>query len=95
MPDYEITEHSYKKAEELKVELRPAENKHKKIGIWKDGNHICDIGAKNYKDFPTLLQMEHDGDLAVGEAHNKRRQYKIRHKYDRGDVGFWTNKILW
>ena len=45
MPNYEITEHSYKKAEELKVELRPAENKHKKIGIWKDGNHICDIGA--------------------------------------------------
>ena len=78
MPNYEITEHSYKKAEELKVELRPAENKHKKIGIWKDGNHICDIGAKNYKDFPTLLQMEHDGDLAVGEAHNKTIQNKTQ-----------------
>tara|TARA_R110002167_G_scaffold297003_1_gene501363 strand:+ start:89 stop:376 length:288 start_codon:yes stop_codon:yes gene_type:complete len=95
MPNYEITEHSYRKAKELNVDLLPAENKHKKIGIWKNDKWLCDVGAKNYLDFPTLLKMEEDGELPSGHAHNKRRQYKIRHKYDRGETSFWTNKILW
>jgi hypothetical protein len=93
--DYTITDYSYRKAKELKVELRPAENKHKKIGVWKDGKHIVDIGAKNYKDYPTYMAMEEAGEVPKGYAMERKRLYKLRHKYDRGEAGFYANKILW
>jgi len=93
--EYTITDYSYRKAKELGVELRQAENKHKKIGIYKDGKHIVDIGSKNYKDFPTYTMMEERGEVPKGYAADRRRLYKIRHKYNRGLAGFYANKILW
>ena len=95
MVNYVITEYSYRKAKELNVELKPAENKHKKIGIWKNGKHIVDIGSKNYKDYPTYLAMEERGELPKGYAMERKRLYKQRHKYDRGEAGFYANKVLW
>jgi len=95
MPDYKIKDYSYRKAKELKVELKPAENRHKKIGIWKDGKHIVDIGAKNYKDFPTYLEMEAKGEVPKGYAHDRRRLYKIRHKDNKGLSGFYASNLLW
>ena len=94
--DYKITDYSYRKAMELNVQLKPAENKHKKIGVWKDGKHLFDIGAKNYKDFPTYMEMEAKGEVPKGYAVERRRLYKLRHKYTSGSgAGFWANKILW
>lgn len=93
--DYIIKEHSFRKALEYGVEIKPAENKHKKIGVWKNGKHIVDIGAKNYKDFPTYMEMEAKGEVPKGYAFERRRLYKLRHKYDKGEAGFWANKILW
>lgn len=93
--DYNISEYSYRKAKELNVELRQAQNKHKKIGVWKDGEHLVDIGAKNYKDFPQYLEMEAKGEVPKGYALDRKRLYKIRHKYDRGLAGFFANKLLW
>jgi ribosomal protein L7/L12 len=93
--NYEISEYSYRKAKELNVELRQAENKHKKIGVWKNGKHVVDIGAKNYKDYPTYLAMEQRGEVPKGYANERKRLYKLRHKYDRGEAGFYANKILW
>jgi len=93
--NYEISEYSYRKAKELNVELRQAENKHKKIGVWKNGKHVVDIGAKNYKDYPTYLAMEQKGEVPKGYANERKRLYKLRHKYDRGEAGFYANKILW
>ena len=95
MPDYTITDYSYKRAKELNVELKPAENKHKKIDVYKNGERITTIGAKNYKDFPTYMKMEANGEYPKGYAHDRRRLYKIRHKYDRGEAGFYANRILW
>ena len=95
MPDYKITDYSYKRAKELNVELRPAENKHKKIDVYKNGERVATIGAKNYKDFPTYMLLEEAGEYPKGYAHDRRRLYKIRHKYDRGVAGFYANKILW
>lgn len=95
MVNYTITEYSYRKAKELNVELRPAENKHKKIGVWKNGKHITDIGAKNYSDYPTYLAMEERGEVPKGYAMQRKRLYKQRHKYDRGEAGFYANRILW
>jgi len=92
---YTITDYSLRKANELGVELKPAENKHKKIGVYKDGVHIVDIGSKNYKDFPTYKLMEERGEFPKGYAYERRRLYKLRHKYDRGLAGFYANKILW
>ena len=61
MPDYNITEYSYKRAKELGVEIKPAENKHKKIDVFKKGERVATIGAKNYKDFPTYMLLEQQG----------------------------------
>lgn len=93
--DYLIREYSYKKAKELGVELRQAENNHKKIGVWKNGKHETDIGAKNYKDYPQYMEMEEAGEVPKGYAMERKRLYKLRHKYDRGVAGFYANKILW
>lgn len=95
MPDYTPSEKTLEKALELKVTIKPAENKHKKIGVWRGDVHICDCGAKNYKDYHQLLEMEKEGLVRKGYAGDKRRMYKIRHKYDRGETAFWTNKLLW
>lgn len=92
---YEPLPYSLRKADELNVELRPAMNNHKKLSIWKNDEFICDIGSKNHIDFPTMLKMEEEEIYDKGYAYNKRRDYKRRHKYDRGDVAFWTNRILW
>lgn len=93
--NYVITDYSYNKAKELNVELRPAENKHKKIGVWKNGKHIVDIGAKNYLDYPQYMDLENKGEVVKGYAMERRRLYKLRHKYDKGEAGFYANKILW
>ena len=93
--DYLITEHSYRKAKELGVELKPAENKHKKIDVFKNGKYITTIGSKNYKDFGTYLAMEERGEVPKGYAIERRRLYKQRHKYAKGDAGFFANRILW
>ena len=93
--DYIISDYSYRKAKELGVELRQAINKQKKIGVYKDGKHIVDIGAKNYKDYPTYMAEEARGEVPKGYANERRRLYKLRHKYDRGEAGFYANKILW
>ena len=95
MPDYKITDYSYKRANELGVELKPAENKHKKIDVFKNGERVATIGAKNYKDFPTYMLLEQQGIYPKGYSHDRRRLYKIRHKYDKGLAGFYANKILW
>ena len=93
--EYTITEYSYRKAKELGVELRQAENKHKKIGIYKDGVLLAEIGSKNYKDFPTYSIMEEKGEVPKGYASERRRLYKLRHKYDKGLGSFYANRILW
>ena len=93
--DYVITDYSYRKAKELNVELRPAENKHKKIGVWKNGKHETDIGAKNYKSYPEYMEMEAAGQVPKGYAMERKRLYKIRHRNSKGVAGFYANKILW
>ncbi len=93
--DYPISEYSYRKAKELNVEIKPAQNKHKKIDVFKNGKFIVSIGAKNYKDFPQYMEMEAKGEVPKGYALERRRLYKLRHKYDRGDAGFFANKLLW
>lgn len=92
---YKISDYSFRKAKELGVELRQATNAHKKIGIYKDGKHVVDIGAKNYKDFPQYTAMEIRGEVPKGFANERRRLYKIRHKYNTGLAGFYANRILW
>lgn len=92
---YEITEHSLRKARELNVEIKPSTNKHKKLDVFKDGEKIATIGARNYSDFGTYLNMEARGELPKGYAADRRRLYKLRHKYDRGVNSFYANRLLW
>ena len=92
---YDISDYSYRKAKELGVEIKPAENKHKKIDVFKGGVKVATIGARNYKDYPQYLAMEEKGDVPKGYAADRRRLSKIRHKYDRGEAGFYANRLLW
>jgi hypothetical protein len=93
--EYKITDYSFRKARELGVELRQAINAHKKIGVYKDGEHLVDIGAKNYLDYPQYMELERQGKVPKGHAADRRRLYKIRHKYNTGLASFFANKILW
>jgi hypothetical protein len=92
---YKISDYSFRKAKELGVELRQATNAHKKIGVYKDGKHVVDIGAKNYLDYPQYMEKEARGEVPKGFANERRRLYKIRHKYNTGLAGFYANRILW
>lgn len=87
--------YSLRKADDLNVQIWPAINNHKKLSVWKNGAWCCDIGAKNHLDFPTMLEMEREGIFEKGYAYDKQRDYKRRHRYDKGDIQFYTNRILW
>ena len=93
--DYFITSYSYEKARDLGVEIEPSTNQKKKIDVYKSGVKVCEIGAKNYNDFPTYLNFESEDLIPKGTAYERRRLYKKRHKYDKTVAGFYANRILW
>ena len=95
MPDYEITKYTLDKAKALGVTLKPATNKHKKIGVYKDGVHLTDIGGKNYLDYPSYLALEKEGKYPKGYAADRRRLYHQRHRYDHKIAGFFSGRLLW
>lgn len=88
--EYQISEYSLEKAKTLGVELRPSNTKMKTIDIYKNDEFVCSIGNKRYLDFPALVDK-----FGMNVACDKRREYKIRHKYSKGEVAFFTNKIIW
>jgi len=90
---YDIKPYSFKKANQLGVEIKPSNDKNKKIDVIKNDKKLFSIGNKNYKDYPTYL-IERGKDF----AEKRKKLYKIRHKKDRhlvGTRGFYADKILW
>jgi hypothetical protein len=74
---YEIQNYSFKKAEELGLQIRSSTRKGKKIDVYKGDDYLTSIGSSNYKDYPTYL-------LENGEeyAEKRKRLYHIRHQKD-------------
>jgi hypothetical protein len=90
---YHITNYSLNKAKNLGVTIKPSKNKNKKIDVFKNNNKIASIGNINYLDYPTYIKNK-----GKSIADERRRLYKLRHKYDLkvvGTNGYYANKILW
>ena len=90
---YEITEHSYKQAKKLGVQIKPSTNAKKKIDVYKGAEKIASVGATGYKDYGVYLKT--DGKAV---ADKKRDAYKARHAKDRqvvGSPGYWADRLLW
>ena len=90
---YNITNYTKQQAKKLGVNVKPSENKNKKIDVFKDNKKIASIGSKNYKDFPTYMKEE-----GLEKAKERRKLYKIRHDKDRkikGSPGWYADKLLW
>ena len=64
---YEIKQYSFKKAEELGLQIRSSTRKGKKIDVYKGDDYLTSIGSSNYKDFPTYL-------LENGEEYAEKRK---------------------
>jgi len=90
---YKIKKYSYDQAQKLGVEIKPSTNKQKKIDVFKDGKKLASIGAIEYPDYPTWIQIE-----GKQYAEQRRKLYKIRHQKTREKVGstsWWSDNILW
>lgn len=71
---YHITPYSYKKAKELKVEIRPSTVKNKKIDVYEFGKKIASIGDVKYGDYGTFLKTK-----GKKYADMRRLLYHTRH----------------
>jgi hypothetical protein len=90
---YKIKKYSYDQAKKLGVEIKQSSNPKKKIDVFKNGVKIASIGAKNYADYPSYLEIE-----GKQYAENRRRLYKARHEKTRKVVGsnsWWADNLLW
>lgn len=93
---YEIKDIQKKKAEKLKVEIKPSTNKKKKLDVFKDGEKVASIGASGYKDYGTYLE-----ELPKKDADKKRKNYLARHKKEpkmkdgKRTNSYYADKILW
>jgi len=52
---YNIKPYSFKQAKKLGVEIKPSDDKNKKIDIIKNNKKLLNIGDKNYSDYPTYI----------------------------------------
>jgi len=89
--EYNISNYSLQKAEELNVVIKQSIYPSKKLDVFKNDVLICSIGNKKFTDYPTLLSSCNDKNF----IYEKRRLFKKRNKYDRTIEGFYTNKLLW
>lgn len=90
---YKIKKYSYDQAKKLGVEIKQSSNPKKKIDVFKNGIKIAVIGARNYADYPSYLEIE-----GKQYAENRRRLYKARHEKTRKVVGsnsWWADNLLW
>jgi len=90
---YKITKYSYDQAKKLGVEIKSSSNSKKKIDVFKNGVKIASIGARNYSDYPSYIQIE-----GKQYAESRRRLYRLRHKGEEkviGSNGFYAWYILW
>jgi hypothetical protein len=95
---YKITKYTKDKAKKLGVEVKPSQNKTKKIDVFKSGKKVASVGARGMNDYPTYMDLEKKGKVEKGTATKRRKLYKIRHRKDKdvkGSAGFFADKLLW
>ena len=101
---YEIKDRTKKMAETLGVQVFPSDNKKYKIELYDyHGNFITYVGASNYKDYPTYLEMEKQGEVPQGYADKRREAYWKRHANEieklgdewEGSRSYYAFALLW
>tara|TARA_R110002074_G_scaffold233409_1_gene405030 strand:+ start:1232 stop:1513 length:282 start_codon:yes stop_codon:yes gene_type:complete len=93
MSNYVIKKYSRIQAKRLGVQIKPAENKAKKIDVYKGGKKVATIGANGMNDYPTYIQKK-----GLEFANERKRLYKIRFQKSRKKVGsnsYWADQLLW
>ena len=71
---YQITDYTKRRAKEIGVEVQESKRKGKKIDVYKDGNYLASVGARNEKDYPTYIK-ENGREF----ADERRRLFYLRH----------------
>ena len=88
---YEIKQYSFKKADELSLNIKASTRKGYKIDVYKGEDYLTSIGDINYKDYPTYV-LENGKEY----AEKRKRMYHLRHKKDLKHFrGFLSMYILW
>ena len=79
---YTITPHTFERAREVGLEVRPSTRKGKKLDVFVGnldprftGQYVDSVGALGYSDYGTYLATE-----GAAVADNRRRLYRIRHR---------------
>ena len=87
---YSISKRSYRKAEELGVNIKPSTNENKKIDVYENEKKVASIGDIRYNDFPTYIKTH-----GITYARKRRDLYHARHKHDKGKAGYYSKNLLW
>lgn len=95
---YKISAYSKSKAKKIGVNIKASKTAGKKIDVYKNGTKLASIGAIGYKDYPTYMKLEKNGEVPIGTAKERRKLYKIRHSKDRKKIysnGWYADQLLW
>ena len=95
---YKITAYTFKQAKRLGVEVKPSQDKSKKIDVFRQAKNktlkkIASVGAAGMSDYPTYMKTK-----GITFAKTRRRLYKMRHERDRHTKwsrGWLADKLLW
>ena len=93
MVHYEIKQYTIDQAKKYGYEVKVAQNKKKKIDVYKDNIKIGSIGNSQYKDYPTYILEQ-----GIAYANIRRALYYKRHKKDierTGSNGWLSSILLW
>ncbi len=95
---YKIKKYSYRQAKKLGLQIVPSSKKNKKIDVYKNGVLQSSIGAKNYLDYPSYMELEKRKKVVPGTAKKRQQNFRKRHKCrqaKKGSNNFFACKILW
>ena len=93
MVHYNIKQYTIDQAKKYGYEVKVAQNKKKKIDVYKDNIKIGSIGNSQYKDYPTYIE-----ERGLTFANVRRVLYHNRHKKDierKGSNGWLSSILLW
>ena len=93
MSSYKIYKAQFNNAKKLGVNIKPSENKHKKIDVLLGDKKIASIGSIRYGDYHTFIKTK-----GREFAEKRKAAYLARHAKTLSIVGspsYYAAKILW
>ena len=90
---YEIKQYTIDQAKKYGYTVKVAQNKKKKLDVYKDNVKIASIGDTLYKDYPTYIEEK-----GISYANRRKDLYFKRHKKNieiKGSNGWLSSILLW